>query len=152
MTHSNGLNSSPSVSDSTLTGARQFVVAQGLVLLVLFLLLLMLGSVPLAVSAMWSGCTVFFGNLIFLRVLSSGFFGPSVVSVFIGQFVKLVVVLVLLGLAIWAYDDLVWAGFMLGLFVSLLFVFVAPFILKRAEKNRDNARVDSLLEVLNNKK
>ena len=152
MTHSTGLNSPASSTTSKSFGARQFVLAQGLVAIALFLLLLIFGSTPLAVSALWSGCTVFFGNLTFLGVMSSGFFGSSVVSVLFGQFLKLVVVLVLLGLAVWSYDQLVWSGFLLGLVVALLFVFVAPFIVNRAEKNRDSARVDMLLKVLNNKK
>lgn len=104
-------------------------------------------SVSTGLSALLAGSCVWLGNLAYACLLIPR--GRSAfVWVFVGQFVKVFVTLVLLLLVVAWYPALVWQGFLSGLFVALLVIFAAPAWIARRQKKQDAQRVDSLVETL----
>lgn len=104
-------------------------------------------SVSAGVSALLAGASVWVGNLAYASLLIPRG-RSSFVWVFVGQFVKVLVTLLLLSAVVAWYPDLVWPGFLSGLFASLLVILAAPAWIAKRQKKRDAQRVDSLVETL----
>jgi F0F1-type ATP synthase assembly protein I len=104
-------------------------------------------SLSAGFSALLAGASVWAGNLAYASLLIPRGRG-SFVWVFVGQFVKVLVTLLLLFLVVAWYPALVWPGFLSGLFAALLVILAAPAWIAKRQRKRDAQRVDSLVETL----
>jgi ATP synthase protein I len=106
-----------------------------------------LWSFAAGLSALLAGASVWLGSVVYVSLLVLRG-SRSIVWVFVGQFVKVAVTLLLLSLVIAWFAALVWSGFLAGLFAALLVVLVAPVWIAKNQKKRDAQRVDLLLKLL----
>lgn len=104
-------------------------------------------SMSAGFSALLAGASVWVGNVAYASLLIPRGRG-SFVWVFVGQFVKVLVTLLLLFLVVAWYPALVWPGFLSGLFAALLVILAAPAWIAKRQRKRDAQRVDSLVETL----
>nr|UOZ96274.1 hypothetical protein NCPCFENI_00166 [Cupriavidus sp.] len=107
----------------------------------------MVWSVSAGLSALLAGASVWVGNLAYASLLIPRG-RSSFVWVFVGQFVKVLVTLLLLFLIVAWYPDLVWPAFLSGLFVALLVILAAPAWIAKCQRKQDAQRVDNLVETL----
>ncbi|MBM3375664.1 MAG: hypothetical protein FJY35_06180 [Betaproteobacteria bacterium] len=104
-------------------------------------------SMSAGFSALLAGASVWVGNVAYASLLIPRG-RVSFVWVFVGQFVKVLVTLLLLFLVVAWYPALVWPGFLSGLFAALLVILAAPAWIAKRQRKRDAQRVDSLVETL----
>lgn len=130
------------------SGLSGFLLFQGAAVCVTAIAVTAVWSVSAGMSALFSGLSVWLGNLIYAAILGAPNNRSPVARVFVGQFVKVLVTLGLLGLVVWLYASLVWAGFLGGLFVSLLVILAAPVWVVKTQKKYDAQRIDKLLEAV----
>jgi len=104
-------------------------------------------SMSAGFSALLAGASVWVGNVAYASLLIPRG-RVSFVWVFVGQFVKVLVTLLLLFLVVAWYSALVWPGFLSGLFAALLVILAAPAWIAKRQRKRDAQRVDSLVETL----
>jgi F0F1-type ATP synthase assembly protein I len=125
-----------------------FLAFQALVVCVMAVFVGVVATLPAALSALLAGASVWVGNVIYFLLLAMPRSQGSIVWVFVGQLVKVVVTLGLLFVVVALYASIVWAGFISGLFVSLLVILVAPIWVAKSQKKYDAQRIDGLLRAL----
>jgi F0F1-type ATP synthase assembly protein I len=130
------------------TDLKAFLVVQCAVVIVVSVVSGFLGSTASAASAFLSGCSVLFGNSVYVALLLRHQDRPSVVWIFVGQFAKVLVTVLCLMLVVSLYASLVWPGFLAGLFATLLVVFLAPIVMTRSQKKHDAVGVENILKTL----
>jgi|GEM_PF-581027 len=127
---------------------KAFLVVQCAVVLFVSVASGFLVSTASAVSAFLAGCSVLLGNSVYVALLLRHQDRPSVVWMFVGQFAKVLVTVLSLMLVVSLYASLVWPGFLVGLFATLLVVFLAPMVMTRSQKKHDAAGVEKILKTL----
>lgn len=125
-----------------------FLAFQALMVCVMAVFVGVVATLPAALSALLAGASVWVGNVIYFLLLAMPRSQGSIVWVFVGQLVKVVVTLGLLFVVVALYASIVWTGFISGLFVSLLVILVAPIWVAKSQKKYDAQRIDGLLRAL----
>jgi F0F1-type ATP synthase assembly protein I len=125
-----------------------FLAFQALMVCVMAVFVGVVATLPAALSALLAGASVWVGNVIYFLLLAMPRSQGSIVWVFVGQLVKVVVTLGLLFVVVALYASIVWTGFISGLFVSLLVILVAPIWVAKSQKKYDAQRIDVLLRAL----
>jgi F0F1-type ATP synthase assembly protein I len=129
------------------TGLIGFLGLQGLAVCLAAAVSGLVWSFMAGLSALLAGASVWLGSAVYASLLVARG-SSSFVWVFVGQFVKVAVTLVLLSSVIFWFSALVWSGFLSGLFAALLAVLFAPVWIAKTEKKRDAQRIDRLLKSL----
>lgn len=127
------------------SGLKGFLRLQALAVFFVAILAGLAWSLMAGLSALLAGASVWLGSAVYASLLVARG-NSSFVWVFVGQFVKLVVTLVLLTLVIFWFSALVWPGFLSGLFAALLVILLAPVWMAKTAKKRDAQRIDLLLK------
>lgn len=104
-----------------------------------------LHSAPTGWSVLLGGLSIVLPNLLFAWRLQLASPNRAVVVWMIGELLKMMLSVVLLVLVATWFEGLVWPGLLLGIAVTAMSIFVAPWVLNRAVRQQDAQRIDRRL-------